>query len=192
MIDTATGTSISWFPFLTAFAGFLLSSAKEWLSDRRTHRRELAKEASILQREREARETARQSGLYERRITFQRQTLLELQDVVVKYVRAVAEMHSHRSLQNESSHSWDVPNISAELSDRLYFARAQSRTLAVRVSDDSTRSIQKDLSETAGRVILAKTKEAAETASLNLLQVHDKLNNRIGEILRKLDDDAEA
>ena len=101
-------------------------------------------------------------------------------------------MHSHRSLQNESSHSWDVPNISAELSDRLYFARAQSRTLAVRVSDDSTRSIQKDLSETAGRVILAKTKEAAETASLNLLQVHDKLNNRIGEILRKLDDDAEA
>jgi hypothetical protein len=72
MADPTPIASASWFPVLTLLLGFVTASISDWLRDRR---------AGL--REREARETGRREQLFQRRTTFQRQTLLELQEEVV-------------------------------------------------------------------------------------------------------------
>ena|ERR1700730_2414078 len=74
-------TTSIWFPVLTLLLGYATKSLSEWLEYRRTTRRE-----------REAREAVRRDQLFERRTTFQRQTLLDLQETSVQLLRSVVRI----------------------------------------------------------------------------------------------------
>jgi hypothetical protein len=75
-------TTSSWFPVLTLLLGYATKSLTDWLEHRRNTRRE-----------REAREAVRRDQRFERRTSFQRQTLLDLQEASMQLARSVGAIH---------------------------------------------------------------------------------------------------
>ena len=73
MADSAISGTASWFPVVTTLLGFITAGIFEWLRDNRTS-----------ERERRARDANRQAQLLDRRATFQRETLINLQDAVAR------------------------------------------------------------------------------------------------------------
>lgn len=70
------------FPVATLLLGYLTKAVSDWIQHRRT-----------TEREREARREARLEKLAERRITFQRQTLLDLQEAMMQLIRSAGATH---------------------------------------------------------------------------------------------------
>ena len=87
--------TVGWFPVLTLLLGYAVKAASDWLQHRRTS-----------ERERQAREAARQDQLFERRTTFQRQTLLDLQEAVMRLARSSGAMHHQDVMAFRKTGKW--------------------------------------------------------------------------------------
>lgn len=168
-----------WFPVLTAFLGFAVKSLTDWFQDRRSARRE-----------REAREASRQEQRFERRIAFQRQTLLELQEAIFDLTRSTSELYLHDSNAYKASGQWGRSSFDDELSERARLCQARASMLYVRVRDDTTRELTVKVKQYSTDVAFrSKTAAEAFNSVTNIAQVSDELNERIGELLRRMDED---
>jgi hypothetical protein len=79
----AQPASLNWLLSVgTLLLGYLTKSISDWFDFRR-----------VSKREREAREEARRDKLFERRVEFQRATLLDLQGELMNLVRTASQMH---------------------------------------------------------------------------------------------------
>jgi uncharacterized membrane protein len=193
MPDSATSsTSTSWFPLFTAFLGYVTSSISEWLRDRRASERERATAEATGSREREAREAARRVQLFERRVSFQRETLLNLQDAVVKLSRTAGRMHHIDEMEYRKAGRWGGHLFPEGLSDEAHQANVTIMVLTARVRDDRVREMVKTFRSHANRVGISLTKEADSEALHKMSEVLEPLHERIGEVLRKLDDDEDT
>ena len=189
MPDAATSTAAGWFPVLTAFLGFVASSTSEWFRDRRASERERAAAEATSARERGAREAARRAQLLERRASFQRETLLNLQDAVVKLSRAAGRMHHLDVIENRKTGEWGRHLLPEDLNDDAHDANVMLMVLTARVRDDRIRETVETFRTHAGRVGISRTEQAAREALDRMAEVLEPLHERIGEVLRKLDDD---
>ena len=78
----AVSSAVGWCPVFTLLLGYAISSLSEYLQHHRT-----------LEREREARREVRRDKLGEQRNSFQRETIIKLQDAVMSMMQTSAEMH---------------------------------------------------------------------------------------------------
>jgi hypothetical protein len=185
MFDSGATGSGTWLPAaLTAFGGFA-TAALSYLSLRVLDAR---KAERTYQREKVARDAARRDILLERRSQFQRQTLLDLQDAVMKLVRTTGEMQHLDIMSSRAGERWHEKPYPNDLDQRAHSAAVQTTVLGVRVSDESIRNLLKQLKAGTNGVLFSRNLNEAERATGMMAEVFDLLNERIGEVLRKLDD----
>src|SRR5712692_6961303 len=113
-----------WFPIVTLLLGYILSSISESVRHRRA-----------VEREREAREAERRDKAFERRVTFQRATLLELQDAIMGLMRTSGAMHHKDIMALNQTGQWQKELFGDELSEANRLAMARTTVLTVRVRD---------------------------------------------------------
>jgi hypothetical protein len=171
-------SSINWFlPIATLLLGYLTKSVSDWLDFRRTSKRE-----------REAREESHRDKLVERREEFQRETLLGLQEELVTLVRTASQMHLEDMKAHRETGVWKRQLFEGELSEGARLAHARVAVLTVRVRDEAVRNLVADINQGTVGLTLAPTREDAMAALVNMTTAFDKVQKRIGELLRELDD----
>lgn len=169
---------IYWLPSLTAFLGYAVAALSEWWRDQRAYKRE-----------REAQGERRQEQSHMRRNEFQRATLLELQDELVKLIRAIGEGHHQDVMAHRAGGAWQKQLYGNDLDSRIHAGMTKTSTLGVRVRDKDVRRLLSELRQQCSEAVHCKNEEISERAISLAQAVYDKLNDRIGELLRILDDD---
>ena len=165
-----------WVPLLSAFLGYALKAITDWFQDRRT-----------TTREREKRQESRRDQFLERLATFQRQTLLDLQEVAQQLARSVVEIYRHDQKSYHDTGKWRGELIPDELDERCRQAQARTSMLGSRVRDESVRELVEQLKDHA-TAMNSPDRAESQRAYLQLAFIQDALNKRIGEVLRQLDD----
>ncbi len=162
----------------------------------------VVREQYTSRRDREARtadrELAREGRAAERdvaRVAFQRETLLELQDAILRLMRNTALLHiNHRTVYREN-HTYAREKDPPELSDENREANAAVNRLRQRVLDDSVRQDVRVVQELCTQIIMPiqltgeSDDEAARRAdeqNTRLAHEYDDLANHLGEVLRAL------
>lgn len=173
--------SSSWFPVITLLAGF----ASKWVFDWLSHKRVLAKE-------REARLAQVRTQMLERRITFQRQTLLDLQDALSKLGRATGAAAHQDRMAFRTTGQWQRQHLTDGWSDKFQEAQVAAQTLSVRVRDDLVRDLVSQMKTACVETLLCSGLEESDAAMIRAMNFHEQLNDRVGMILRSLDDDEAA
>jgi hypothetical protein len=168
---------IGWFPVLTLILGYALNSVSEAVRHRRA-----------VEREREARNAETQMKAFERRITFQRATLLDLQDAIMNLMRTSGAMHHKDHMTFKQTGQWQKQLYGEELSDANRLAMARTTMLTVRVRDGKVRELVARLKGYTADALISKTPEKSDAAAYEMSVVFEKLNEQIGELLRELDD----
>src|ERR1700680_2831546 len=135
----AQPASLNWLLSVeTLLLGYLTKSISDWLDFRR-----------ISKREREAREEARRDKLFERRVEFQRATLLDLQEAVMNLVRTASQMHVQDIKAHNETGIWQRQLFGEELSEAARLAHARVALLSVRVRDEAVRNLVDDINQGA-------------------------------------------
>jgi hypothetical protein len=164
-----------WFPVVTLLIGYGTKSLTDWVQHRRT-----------TERERVARQAVRQDQLFERRVTFQRETLLALQEAAAELGRATGRI-SH--LDTMAVHSTGKTQLLPDdLNQGYHLAQVRMNLLGVRVRDDSVRDLVEKFRQFSVQSTMADTQKDRDRAMNAAMQTHIQLNERIGELLRTLDD----
>ena len=189
---STTAMGAGWFPLLTALLGYLTSAISERFRDERALKRDKAAAAATSVREREARTAARRDLMIERRIVFQRETLLNLQDAIVKLTRAAGRMHHLDEIEHRKSGKWAGMLFPDDLDASSHEANVTIMVLTARVRDDRIRELVTKFRSHANRVGISKTREADLQALEGMSAALEPLHERIGEVLRTLDDDEAA
>ena len=149
-----------------AIIGYALRIAEGWLQERRA-----------AGRDREA-----------RRREFQRDTLIELQDVMADVVRAVGAAHHEDSTAFKKTGKWGETLLSKEVDDLDFQSRRRMGILRERVLDDELRQAVDELSAAAvaTTVPIPRSEDDAVDKLLALAEVQERANRRLGVILRAL------
>jgi len=190
MPNALIGTS--WFPVATMILGFALSAVGEFLRDGRTSKRDEVIAKATLAREREARQEARRAQLFEGRGKFQRETLLTLQDAVVKLTRAAGQMHHLDCMESRKTGKWGGQLFPEEVSNNALEFSVSVMVFASRVRDNEVRQMAETFRNRANMVGICKTEETSSDALNEMGKILEPLHARIGELLRQMDDDEEA
>jgi hypothetical protein len=189
MPDATSSASSSWFPLLTALGGYLTSAVTEYLRDRRARERDRATAAAMSEREREARAAATRLQLFQRRSDFQRETLLSLQDAVAQLARAAGRMHHPDEMEYRRTGQWGGHLFPEDLNDSAHQAGVKTLMLMVRVRDDKVREMMKTFRDHANQVGICRTEIESRLALEGMSAALDPLHERIGMVLRILDEE---
>jgi hypothetical protein len=166
--------SSSWFPVLTLLIGYLTKYLTDWLQFRRS-----------MQREREARENTRRDELLARRNTFQRETLLALQEAFMQLNRATGAINHQDNIAGQAGGRQQLPD---GLSEGYHAAQTRTSMLVSRVRDARVRELVEKLRQFSVDSTMGGTQGDRNRAMAAMAELYDPLNQRIGEILRTLDD----
>ena len=177
------------FPLLTALLGYLTSAFTEYFRDRRARERDRSAAAAMGVREREARQAARRMQLFERRSNFQRETLLNLQDAVTQLARAAGRMHHMDEMEYRKTGQWGGHLLPEDLDVISHEAMVKTLMFMVRVSDDRIREMMSTFRHHAAHVGICRTQRESQQAFDGMSAALGPLHERIGMILRKLDDE---
>jgi hypothetical protein len=170
-------TTTSWFPVVTLLVGYGTKSISDWFQNKRD-----------VARDREAREATRQDQRFERRSTFQRQTLLDLQEACMRLARATGAMHHLDEMKFRGTGTWQRQLLPAELDENYHLTQTRTLMLSVRVRDDVVRRLVENLRSFSANVTMSKSQADSNREMMNMMPVHDQLQRRIGELLREIDD----
>lgn len=170
--DISTG---GWFPVFTLVLGFVASSANEWLRDLRSARRE-----------REAREAERNTQLLAKRASFDKETLLELQEAVARLVRATGAAHHIDWMAEKASGKWGRNLLPDDLDSETLAAHVRTSILTVRVRDNEARALVQALRDASVKSGLARNRQDTEAQMQEISTLLERLNHRIGEVFRSL------
>src|SRR5262245_2512538 len=107
-----------WFPVLALLLGYALKAFTDWWHRRRTSKRE-----------RESTDEALSSHFLERRIAFQRQTLLDLQEAVMQLMRTTSVINLQDSAAFRETGQWHKEGLGDELSENHRLASARATML---------------------------------------------------------------
>jgi hypothetical protein len=169
-------------PALTGLVGYFLAGRNEEARDKRA-----------AERERVAREAVRDERREDERHYFQRDTLLELQDVLQREARVAASIIQHDQATLKSRGSFT--GMPAELNDESYDVGVVVNRLRVRVTSDELRDAVSDihgfvssLSVPAGSLLAMEPDEASIRLKEHLNELAERymiLNDLLGVHLRK-------
>ena len=117
----------------------------------------------------------------QQRDDFQRQTLLELQEALDRYYRAIGDLLPTVA----ELRSGQRGPIDHDKSERSYNAGQRASELAERVRDDSLRKAFDAFWAVSHEDILVRTESDLAQFIDKLLPVQESLNHRLGEVLRQ-------
>ncbi len=157
-------------PLVTLVLGYAGRMLTEYLQDRR-----------IASRDREARDGERARMRRE----FQRDTLLELQEVMFKFGRAVGAAHMEDVRAYRSTGVWGRQPI-GEWSEMLRETTVRILILGARLEDEELRRLVFQVKDFGDRVSESKSEEEALSIMHESLKSFEPANARIGELLRGL------
>jgi len=169
-------TMTAWFPVLTLLIGYGTKSLSDWIQNKRA-----------IVREREAREAVRHDQRVARRITFQRETLLELQEVAMQLARATGHAHHLDEMAFRESNQWRKSLLPDDLDEAYRVAQARTLMLSVRVRDDAVRKLVDEFKSDSTATLFSANRDGASRAMAATSSAHDELHKRIGELLREID-----
>jgi hypothetical protein len=174
------GDSVSyWLPSLMAVLGFASGVWSEWFRDKRAYRRE-----------REARNLLRRDQRAEQRNSFQRETLLELQTVLMKLMQSSSDLNNFDILSIRKHGKRHVEPYPEDVDNETQQAFAKSALLSVLVRDEQTRELVQNLKDALTRCTFnASTVEQCKSYISQAGQCFVAVNVRIGSVLRTLDDE---
>ena len=78
-----------------------------------------------------------------------------------------------------------------ELNEEYRLCQVRAQTLSVRVRDDDIRKLVKEFRENSTAVVLSSSQRDSGRSLASMMAIHETLNERIGVILREIDDAAE-
>lgn len=165
-------------PIITLLIGYGTKSISDWIEYKRT-----------TERDREMREAVRRGQMLERRISFQRETLLELQEISIQLARSIGAMHHQDIIAHHKTGKWQKQLYPNDLDEAHRLAQARTTVLGVRVRDELVRELLAQFKQSTVEVTGCGTENEARQHMTDMGSLHDALNERIGEMLRKLDDD---
>jgi hypothetical protein len=142
-----------------------------------------------VEKEREARKAARQDQRFERRSTFQRETLLALQDACADLSRATGHMNFLDQMANRTEQTWHRALLPEDLNEGYRLAQVRTMALSVRVRDDTIRDLVGVFRTFSTDTVTATNPAEAEQSLFRMSDAHEALNSRIGQVLREIDDD---
>lgn len=171
-------TGISWFPFVTLVFGYAAKSFEDWIQNKRT-----------VTKEREARSATRHDQRVASRITFQRETLLQLQDAVQKLTRATGRTNHLDEMAYRKTNEWRKEQLPEDLNDGYFVASTQTALLSSRVRDEAVRQLVEKFRTVSTDAILAETPANARRHLQELMGISNELHSRIGKLIRTIDDD---
>jgi hypothetical protein len=169
----------TWFPVVTLIIGLVLKAVFDMTTDWRT-----------ASREREARQDQRRDAFRRTHIEFQRATLLELQEAIQQLARCTGQAHQEDVLASRAAGAWKKQPLTKEVNEDFLRARTSIILLRVRVRDEEIRRLAELFSSACNATIFSETEGAAHDAlQLRVIPAVTDLHERIGTILRSLDDD---
>ena len=117
--------------------------------------------------------------------SFQRQTLLELQEAIHDALRLVGRAHVEDYLAYKKSGSWGTAILSEEVNEGSRLAQRKVAILTERVTDESLRIEVKILMSIATQALLAKTQDEADGALNRAFSESTQVLERLGAVLRQ-------
>lgn len=118
--------------------------------------------------------------------SFQRETLLVVQESIQKSIRYMAEAYNYDKSQYKKTNVWHKCPLNDEL-DKNIFQTNKVLTLHVeRVSNDILRSAIKDLQTLITDCTIAVNSEKADTTFNDATIVYTNVMEEIGKVLREL------
>jgi hypothetical protein len=167
-----------WLPFVTLVLGYGMKTVEDWVQHRRT-----------VAKEREVRASTRHEQRIASRVTFQRDTLLQLQDAVQKLARATGQTYHLDEMAFRKTNAWRKNQLPEELDQGYFVAQTQTSMLSSRVRDDRVRELVAQLKTASTDVALAPDQAASFQGIQRLMAIDEELHGRIGELIRTIDDD---
>jgi hypothetical protein len=101
-------------------------------------------------------------------------------------------MYHLDEMEHRKTGRWGGHLFPEGLSDEAHHSNVTIMVLTSRVRDDRTREMAKTFRSHANRVGISTTEQEDAQALYRMAEVLDPLHERIGEVLRKLDDDEDA
>jgi len=162
---------------MSVIAGGVLTMLAAWLGDRR-----------ITERDRERRSDERRERLVTRRNDFQRETLLALQEASQKLLRNTGASHHQDVIAYRTTGKWQRQQSTDDLSNDFLRLTTETMLLASRVRDDEVRGLADRLRTEASAVNFSIDESEAESCITAAGDTQSALIQRIGEIVRGLDE----
>ena len=164
-----------WFPVVTLLIGFSSSAILEFLRDARTN-----KQATRAVRE------DREAELKRKREEFQLENILELQDLAAMFLRSNGEVLHQDEMEFRKSGKWRRALLPEELNLRLFNENGSLLKLATRLQDEEARNIVRKIRAQYAELCLSPDLSTAKTLVVAMADDVGKLNERIGNELRRL------
>jgi hypothetical protein len=117
---------------------------------------------------------------------------MKLQDEAVTLAHSAGSMNHLAEMEFRKTGKWGGWLFPEGLSDEAHRANVTIMVLTSRVRDDRVREIVESFRHHANCVGIARTREADREALEKMGELIQPLHERIGEVLRKLDDDEDA
>jgi hypothetical protein len=191
-MEAPTPTEVSmtagWFPVFTLLLGFAMKYVTDWIQNRR----DVAKD-SLTRKE------TRRDVIVERRTTFQRATLLELQEAVQDLARAAGASHHHDEKEYRKTGKWQKVLLGDDLNDEFFLTNRRVLLLAVRVRDTELRGmVNKFRGLVSGMLNVGRNasdqdrRDASNAALSDDFKVLEEIHERIGQLFRQMDSDEDV
>lgn len=155
---------------LGAIVGASASIATAWLA---------ARSSFELQRKKSAEDRA------ERASSFQRQTLLEVQEAIHDALRLASRAHHEDLKAYRATKEWGKNMLPDELSEGVRLAQRRVAILVERVADDQLRAAVKRLMNTTTAAVLARDEREAEFHMNAVASEAKSVLEGIGVVLRR-------
>jgi hypothetical protein len=161
------------------FIGVLLGSAttavltvyREWL---------------VSSREREARQHQREQDRKDQRDTFQRQSLLALQDAVSELIKAIYGEQDRMIAEMHRTGGWPVRQWTTPTTTPWEDTNLQLQVSRARVFEEAVRDTARDIGKVARKCIYAASPDEAERFNVRLRRLYEKFNDLVAEALPRL------
>jgi hypothetical protein len=157
--------------FLGTIIGAGASIATSWISNRHELMRQ--KQSDSL-------------GRVERARGFQRDNLLELQQILQDAMRFSARIMHEDTMAFRQGGKWGTTLLSEEISEGYRATTARLMALTVRVADDEVRDAINNLRDMLASCQFAKSKEQADLVHKGIAEAYPPLMEDIGKTLRSL------
>ena len=171
----------NWMPVITLLIGFFTGTFTEWLRG-----------FWVAKREKLARDDSQRARIEERRVAFQRQNLLDLQTAVMDCARAAGKAHFADTMKFRETGTWRNDLLPAEINEEWRTAQMRTTLLTVRIADKGVREWADRFKNELMNLALSDERRRSETGMSSMAGIMESLNERIGEVLRKFDEEEVA
>ena len=107
----------------------------------------------------------------------------------MQLARTTGAMQHLDKMAYRQTGKWQRQLFPEDLSENHRLANARTAMLTVRVRDESVRNLVQEFKDQCTHATRSATEKESERALMDMGTVFETLNERIGEILRQLDDE---